>query len=163
MSRRPAGQLPRRLPELGRLGPVRIGTGLLLAQVGLLGAAVALTAVLREELVEIWAGRHPTAREILTDGGVTAIEESALRVPAFVPVAIVLFLVMAPLIGVLLAFWRHRATWSRSALTSLAGFGIVAAVIELRADLPPVFSVLAWLSILLYVALLPCLWHPDAP
>lgn len=165
MSRRPgrAVELRRARWWVARLDPLRAGTALLVVQVVLLGVAALLTAVLHDDLVEVWAGRNAAAREILASGGVAAVEESALRVPAFVPVAVVLFLVVAPLIGVLLAFWRHRAAWSRSALTALAIFGIVAAVIGLRADPPAVFSVLASLTIALNLALVPCLWHPAAP
>lgn len=108
-----------------------------------------LTLFLHDELVSSWAAGR-------ADGGVD------VQAPEFTPVAIVLCIVFAALSGVLMMFVRDGHGWARLSLSALivfVGFGSLAL---LRTDPPAVFLVIALASVVLDLALLVCLWHPDS-
>jgi hypothetical protein len=139
-------------------------TNAIRALVGLVvlsGVTALLTIVFRDDLVRSWADGNDAAREILEQGGLDALNESSLHVPAFVPVAIVLFIVFAALVGVLLMFFRDGHDWARLSLGVLVVCAGLASASSLRTDPPTVFLVVSALSIVLDLVLLVLLWHPD--
>ena len=123
-------------------------TWFLTGLVALSGLTALLTVVYRDDLVRSWERGHPDV------GG-------ALRPPAFVPVAIVLFVVFALLAAVLVSFLRSGHAWARLALSGLAIFMAVMTLAGLRSDPPPLFLVLPVVWVLLDLALLVCLWLPS--
>ena len=113
-----------------------------------LGGLTALLAVLmRDDLVSAWAAGHP--------------DESGVKPPSFVPVAIVLFVVFALLAGVLALFFRAGHHWARLALTGLVVFMAVATLAGLRTGVPPLFLLICLVSVVLDLAVLFFLWHRD--
>jgi O-antigen/teichoic acid export membrane protein len=116
-----------------------------LALVGVAGLTTLLTIVERDELVRAWTARHPTG----------------IEPPAYVPVAIVLFITFSLLAAVLMVFFRGGHGSARVALTVLAGIFLLAIVAVLRLDPPVLFVVLAVISGLLDLVLVFFLWHKD--
>lgn len=148
---------------MGRQLPTSV-TGAIRVQVGLIvvtGLTTVLTVVQRDELTVAWAQRHPFARAILEEGGLQALRENSISPPAFVPVAIVSFVVFALLAAVLLAFFASGHNSARISLTALAGFFLLAMVVVYRQDPPVLFVVLLAVSAVLDVLLLVLLWHRD--
>ncbi len=120
------------------------------AVVGLMvltGVIAVLTLVLRDELVDAWRSGKDDA--------------SSVQTPAFVPVALVMFLVVASLAFVLLEFFRARHGWARVALTVLALVLLAGMLSMLRIGPPFVFSLLAVLTIVLDAVVVVLLWHRD--
>ena len=113
------------------------------------GLITVLTAVLRSELVDAWSRRHPA----LAAGGTPP--------PAFVPVAVVLFITFALLAGVLLVFFRSGHPSARLSLTGLAVFFMFAMVVVIRQDPPGMFVGLSVVAAVLDAALVFFLWHRD--
>jgi hypothetical protein len=123
---------------------------------------VVLTWVLRDDLVRSWAeGRSASLREVLRTGGVDALAASGVDPPAFVPVAVVLFVVLVMLVWVLVAFVRLGFGWARLVLTGLLAFTAIATVAGIRTTPPTVFVLLAAVSLVVSVAAVAFLWHPD--
>jgi hypothetical protein len=116
-----------------------------LALIGVGGLTTLLTVVQRDELVQAWTNRHPTG----------------IAPPAFVPVAVVLFITFALLAAVLVVFFRGGHGSARVALTVLAGLLLLAMIAVLRLDPPVLFIVLAVVSALLDLVLVYFLWHKD--
>ena|SRR5688572_4445824 len=116
-----------------------------LALIGVGGLTTLLTFVQRDELVQAWTSRHPTG----------------IAPPAFVPVAVVLFITFALLAAVLVVFFRGGHGSARVALTVLAGLLLLAMIAVLRLDPPVLFVVLAVISALLDLVLVYFLWHKD--
>jgi O-antigen/teichoic acid export membrane protein len=116
-----------------------------LALIGVGGLTTLLTVVQRDELVQAWTNRHPTG----------------IDPPAFVPVAVVLFITFALLAAVLVVFFRGGHGSARVALTVLAGLLLLAMIAILRLDPPVIFVVLAVISALLDLVLVYFLWHKD--
>jgi hypothetical protein len=132
---------------MGRQRPGSV-TSAIRAQLALVGVGALttlLTVVQRDELVRIWSSRHPTG----------------IDPPAFVPVAVVLFITFALLAGVLVVFFRGGHGSARVSLTVLAGFFLLAMIAVLRLDPPGLFVVLAVVSALLDLVLVYFLWHRD--
>ncbi|MEZ5095103.1 MAG: hypothetical protein R2731_02635 [Nocardioides sp.] len=73
-----------------------------------------------------WAQGNGAAREILDEGGLAALEDSSINIPAFGAVTVVLFVVFALLALVLASFLRWGHPWARYALT-----GVVAVMVFL--------------------------------
>jgi hypothetical protein len=113
------------------------------------GLITVLTAVLRDELVDAWARRSP------------ALAAGGTEPPAFVPVAVVLFVTFALLAGVLLVFFRSGHPSARLSLTGLAVFFLFTMVVMVRQDPPGLFAVLASVTAVLDLALVYFLWHRD--
>lgn len=125
----------------------------LLALVVLGALAAVLTVVLREDLVDAWAA----GSQVRIEG----LAADTISPPAFVPVAITLFVVLAALIGVLHLFVREGHGWARLALSALVALMAIAAVAGVRTGEPAVFMVLSLVSVLLDVAVLVFLWQRD--
>ncbi len=116
-----------------------------LVLIGVGGLTTLLTVVQRDQLVQTWVIRHPTG----------------IDPPAFVPVAVVLFITFALLAAVLVVFFRGGHGSARVALTVLAGLLLLAMIAVLRLDPPVLFVVLAVISALLDLVLVYFLWHKD--
>jgi heme/copper-type cytochrome/quinol oxidase subunit 4 len=133
-----------------------------LAAICALGAlATVLIVVLRDDLIRSWAEGRRDIRRILETQGLDAVKDGAVHPPAFVPVAVVMFVVMAGLIWVLAAFLRGGYNWARVALTVLLFFLAVGTIAGLRTGAPPIFVVLSIASFPLEAAAVYFLWHKD--
>jgi hypothetical protein len=120
---------------------------LLVGVVGLAGLMALLTAVFEGELVDAWArGR--------TDAG-------SVEPPAFVPVAVTMFVVVAALTAVLLTFFRHGHGWARVLLTVVVVMMAIGSLAAVRTSPPAVFLVLSLASLVVDVAAIVALWHRD--
>jgi len=120
-----------------------------------------LTVVLRDDLLRSWAEGRPDLRRVLATQGLQAIKDGAVRPPAFVPVAAVLFVVVSLLIWMLLVFFANGYNWARLSLTALLFFAAVTTVAGIRTDPPAVFVVLSVASMVIEVVAVAYLWHPD--
>jgi len=90
----------------------------LLAVLVALGAVVTvLIVLLQDQLIKSWAEGRPDTRKVLRSQGLDAVKDGEVHVPAFIPVALVLFVVVALLIWVLAAFLRGGYGWARMSLT----------------------------------------------
>jgi hypothetical protein len=134
----------------------------LVALVVLMGVGTLLTIVLQDSLIESWAEGNPAAREILRDGGVEALKAGSLALPAFVPVAVVMYVVLVSLVAVLRVFFREGYEWARVSLAAVGLIvGLVAGLIAFREGPPVVFVVLCVLTLLVDVVFVALLFHRD--
>ncbi len=128
-------------------GSVRHAIWMLRALV-LVGAVTAvLVAAFRDELIASWSVGHPV--------------DSAIEPPAFVPVALVLFVVVAGLILVLVPFLRTAHPWARYSLAAIVASVLFATVAGLRTDPPVLFLVISALSVVVDLVILALLFHRD--
>lgn len=134
---------------------------LLLGMVGVGFVATVLTWVLRDDLIRSWAEGNPSVRATLSSGGLEAVKAGSIPPPDFVPVAVVLFVVVASLLGVLTVFLRNGYVWARPCLTGLLVFTAIATVGGVRSNPPVVFVVFAVVSLILEAVALRYLWHQD--
>ena len=126
------------------------------------GLGVVLMAVFREAVIRSWADRHELARAAYDHGGLTELERSGIRVPAFLPVGWVMLGVVALLVWVLLVFFREGHRWAQLTLTGLAVFALMASlIVGFWLHPPVVFVVVALAAILCEGVLLVLLWHRD--
>ena len=88
----------------------------------------AMVVVLREDLVREWAQ---------SQGGLDAVRQSQLDAPAFVPVAVVSFIVYALLVWVIGSLFGKGHGWARYALGATAVSFVFTMLVIYRAD-PPV-------------------------
>ena len=148
---------------MGRQQPAAVTNAIRvqMALVAVSGLTTLLTVIQRDELIVAWAEGNPTARPILDEGGLNALEESSINIPAFAPVAIVSFVTFALLAAVLVALFRHGHNSARVSLTVLAVFFLFAMLAVYRLDPPPLFVVFAAVSAVLDVVLVYFLWHRD--
>lgn len=128
---------------------------------GLGAVAAVLSVVLEDELIRSWAEDNPSVRKTLEAGGLDAVKDSSVHIPAFAPVAVVLFTVIAGLALILIAFVRARHSWARTCLAVLLAFTALGTVAGLRTAPPGVYLVLAVLSLLVEVVLIGQLFHRD--
>jgi hypothetical protein len=131
--------------------------------VGLLGLTVVLMAVFRDDVVGSWADRHEGAREAFAQGGREGLTRAGFVVPSFLPVAATMFVVAAMLVWVLSAFFRAGYRWGQLGLFALvlvAGYASIALGFVLGP--PPVFVLVASVSLLVEGVTAVCLWHPDS-
>jgi len=136
--------------------------GQLLAALVALGAVVTLLiVVLRDQLIRAWAEGRPDTRKVLRTRGLDAVKDGDVHVPAFIPVALVLFVVVALLIWVLAAFLRGGYGWARVALTVTLFFLAVGTIGGLRTGAPVTFMVLSVASFPIEAAAAYFLWHKD--
>lgn len=127
-----------------------------------LGAAVAVLAVLREDsLIESWAEDNASVKDLYQAGGLDAVRQSSVHIPAFAPVSVVLYIVVAGLAWVLGAFFRAGHGWARVSLAVLLAFSAIGTVAALRTGPPVLFVVLSVAALLLEAVLLALLAHPD--
>lgn len=130
-----------------RPAAVTRATWLVAGVVAMSGLTAVFTAVFKGELVAVWA-------EGRTDVG-------SVQPPAFVPVAITLFVVVAVLAAVLLVFFRAGFTWARVVLSALSVLMAVTTFAALRSDPPALFLVLSAVSVLVDLTAAIALWHRD--
>lgn len=123
--------------------------------------ATVLIVVLRDDLVRTWAEGRRDTRRILALEGLQAVKDGPVHPPSFVPVAVVLFVVMAALIWVLSAFLRGGFGWARIVLTICLFFLAVGTIGGLRTGAPAVFVVLSIASFPLEAAAVYFMWHKD--
>jgi len=128
---------------------------------GLGAIAAVLSVVLEDELIRSWAEHNPSVRKTLEAGGLDAVKDSSVHIPAFAPVAVVLFLVLAGLALVLIAFVRARHSWARTCLAVLVAFTALGTIAGLRTTPPTIYLVLAGLSLIVEVVLVGLLFHRD--
>jgi len=139
--------------DAGRQAPpvpasVRTAVRLVWTVIVLTGVTALLTVVLRDRLIQNWSeGR--------------AAEAADLTPPAFVPVALTLFVVVAALGWVLAVFFRHGHAWARWVLAALVVFAGFASLQGLDRNLPTAFVVLTAVTMLVCVVLLVFLFHKD--
>ncbi|MEJ7834173.1 MAG: hypothetical protein WKF79_14745 [Nocardioides sp.] len=88
-------------------------------------------------------------------------EETGVKAPALVPVALVLYVTMAGLILTLLQFLRGAHGWARWSLIVLVALVALATLGGLRTGPPTVFVVVSVGSLVLDAAILYFLWHQD--
>ncbi len=120
----------------------------------LVGALATLaTVLLRDDLLGRWAASR---------GGMDAVERSGIAIPAFVPVAVVSFIVYASLGWVLAALFREGHRWARWSLLALAASLLFAAYVVYLADPPAAFAALGVVAVLLDLALCWFLLQPDS-
>jgi O-antigen/teichoic acid export membrane protein len=115
--------------------------------VGIAGLATLFTIVFKDELVDAWAADR-------TDVG-------SVTPPAFVPVAVTMFFVVAMLTFVILAFFRQGYEWARILLSLIAVVLALATLAVLQTSPPTLFLVVAIVSLLVDVAAVVALWHKD--
>jgi hypothetical protein len=120
-----------------------------------------LIVVLRDQLIRSWAEGRRDLRRVLDTQGLDAVKNGDVHVPAFVPVAIVLFVVVALLIWVLTEFLRKGYPWARVALTVTLFFLAVGTIAGLRTGAPLTFMVLSVVSFPLEAVAVFFLWHQD--
>jgi hypothetical protein len=120
-----------------------------------------LIVVLRDELIRSWAEGRRDLRRVLNTEGLDGVKNGEVHVPAFVPVAVVLFVVVALLIWVLAAFLRSGYNWARISLTLTLVFLAVGTIGALRTGAPTVFMVLSVASFPLEAVAIYFLWHKD--
>ena len=124
---------------------VRIACRLVWTVIALTGLTALLTIVLHDQLVSTWSKG----------------KSADLTPPAFVPVALTLFVVVAAFGWVLVVFFRNGHAWARWVLAALVLFAGFASVQGLDRDLPTTFVVLTVVTRLVSVALLVFLFHKD--
>lgn len=146
---------------LHRPASVRRAAALSWAVIGLFGLAAVLTAVFRSELIRTWAEGNTAAEQALAEGGITGLEESSIIVPAFVPIAVVSFVVVLMGGWVLVALFRSGYDWARWGLIGLLVFAAFATAIVLTRQVPVVFIVLAVVAIPVQMASIYYLLHRD--
>ncbi len=117
---------------------------------GLLVAGLVVTVlvvVFRDDLEAAWSAGHPA--------------DSAIQPLDFVPVAIVLYVVVALLMLSLIPFFRNGANWARHSLAAMVLVIVLSTVAVLRTDVPTLFVVLSAASLVLDALVLFYLWHPE--
>jgi hypothetical protein len=120
---------------------------LLVAVVVMTGVTALLTLVFEDDLIDAWAAGR-------SDAG-------SVEPPAFVPVAITMFVVVASLAAVLIMFFIQGHNWARVLLTALVALMGVATVAGLRTGPAAFFYVLAAASLVVDVVAIAFLWHRD--
>jgi hypothetical protein len=123
---------------------------------------VVLLWVFRDDVIGAWASGHEGAREVFDQGGRDALERAGYAPPSFLPVAATMLVVGVMLVWVLGAMLRLRHRWGQLGLFALlvgAAYASIALGIVLAP--PPVFVVVALVSLLIEGVAAVCLWHPD--
>jgi len=132
------------------------------ALVGVIGLTVVLMALFYDDVVGSWAARHEGAREAFAQGGRLALERAGFAVPAFLPVAVTMLVVAAMLVWVLTAFFREGHRWGQLGLFALVLVAVFASIaLGFLVSPPPVFVVVAVVSLLVEGVTAVCLWHRD--
>ncbi len=121
-----------------------------------------LAVVRREDLLMSWIASNPNAQTYYDQGGMAALEQSSISIPAFVPVAVVSFIVYASLAWVIGALFSAGHRWARWSLLALAVSLLFASYVVAQASLPTVFVVLGALAVGLDLVLVWFLLQRDA-
>jgi len=131
---------------MGRQRPTSV-TNALRAQWALVvvsAVAAGVTVLLDDALLERWADAR---------GGLDAVEQSGIATPAFVPVALVTFIVYAALAWVIAVLFREGHRWARWSLLALAAGFLFAVYVIYRADPPSPFLVVGVVAVVLDLVL----------
>jgi hypothetical protein len=132
------------------------------ALVGVIGLTVVLMALFYDDVVGSWADQHEGAREAFAQGGREGLEQAGFAPPAFLPVAATMLVVAAMLVWVLTAFFREGHRWGQLGLFALVLVSVFASIaLGFVVSPPPVFVVVAVVSLLVEGVTAVCLWHPD--
>ena len=115
------------------------------ALVGVSALGTGMVAVLRDDLVRAWAEDQ---------GGLDAVRQSQLAAPAFVPVAVVSFIVYALLVWVIGSLFGKGHAWARYALGATAVSFVFVMLVIYRADPPTSLVALGVVGVALDVVLL---------
>jgi hypothetical protein len=115
------------------------------AVVGVSALATLLVALLQDDLLRTWAESH---------GGLDAVRQSQIAPPAFVPVAVVSFIVYALLVWVLASLFGKGHRWARFALAATSVSFVFSMLVIYRADPPGSLLVLAVVGVVLNGVLL---------
>jgi hypothetical protein len=122
-------------------------TWLAIAAVAMTGLTALMTVVFKDELVRAWAADR-------SDLG-------SVEPPAFVPVAVTMFVVVAALAVVLISFFREGHNWARIALSAVMVLVGIATFAILRTNPPALFLAVAVVSLVIDLAAVVALWHKD--
>jgi hypothetical protein len=132
------------------------------ALVGVIGLTVVLMALFYDDVVGSWADRHDGAREAFAQGGRLGLERAGFAPPAFLPVAATMLVVAAMLVWVLTVFFREGHRWGQIGLSALVLTSVFASIaLGFVLSPPPVFVVVAVVSLLVEGVTAVCLWHRD--
>jgi hypothetical protein len=145
----------------GQPGSVTRARQLLAVLVAVGAVVTGLIVVLQDQLIRSWAEGRPDTRKVLRTQGLEAVKDGEVHVPAFIPVALVLFVVVALLIWVLAAFLRGGYGWARTSLTVTLFFLAVGTIAGLRTGAPATFMALSVASFPVEAAAAYFLWHKD--
>lgn len=126
---------------------VTVSMWLIVGVMALCGVSALLTVPFQDELLAAWRAGRP--------------ETSAVEEPAFVPVALVMFVVVAMLTAVLLMFFREGHNWSRLILIALMLILVAGMLAVLRTGPPAFFVVLCSLGIVGELVSVGFLVHKD--
>jgi hypothetical protein len=130
--------------------------------VGVMALVVVLLAVFPDDVIGAWASGHEGAREVFDRGGRAELERAGFAPPSFVPVAATMLVVGAMLVWVLAAVLRQGHRWGQLGLFALVlGSAYVSIALGLVLEPPPLFVLLAVVSLLVEGVVVVCLWHPD--
>ncbi len=132
---------------MGRQRPTSVTNALRMqwALVAVSAIGTGVTVLMRDALLENWAAAR---------GGLDAVEQSGIATPAFVPVALVTFLVYASLAWVIAVLFGGGHRWARWSLLSLAAGFLFAVYVISRADPPAALLVVGVVAALLDLALI---------
>lgn len=128
-----------------RPGSVTNAVRLQTVLVGVSALATLMVVLLQEDLVRTWAESH---------GGLDAVRQSQIPQPAFVPVAVVTFIVYALLVWVLASLFGKGHRWARFALAATSVSFMFSMLVIYRADPPASLLVLAMVGAVLNGVLL---------
>lgn len=123
------------------------------ALVAVSALAALLTRLMDDQLLRTWVDSNSAAQAIVGEGGLEALENSAISVPSFTPVAVVSFVVYGLLAWVLTVLFREGHGWARWSLVALAVSHLFGAFVVFRAGPPTPFVVLVVVTLLLDLAL----------
>lgn len=126
----------------------------------LTGVTTLLIWVRRDDLVRSWAEGNQTASELLSQGGLEAVEET-LTVPGIVPIAVASYVTFVGLVWVLGVFFAEGFGWARWSLAVTALFTVFAAVLCVVSGIPALFVGAAVVVSVVCVVFLVLLFHPD--
>ncbi|HET7069437.1 MAG TPA: hypothetical protein VFI40_01305 [Nocardioides sp.] len=130
--------------------------------VGMMVLVVVLMAVFPDQVVGAWADHHEGAREVFDQGGRLGLERAGFAPPSFVPVGATMVVVGAMLVWVLGAFLRLGYRWGQLGLSGLMACCVYASIaLGFVLGPPPVFVVVAVVTLLVEGVALVCLWHHD--
>jgi hypothetical protein len=126
-------------------------TGAIWLAVGVIataGLTALMTVVFKDDVVDAWAADR-------SDAG-------AVEPPAFVPVAITMFVVVALLAVVLISFFGKGYNWARVVLSAVVVLVGIATLAIVRTNPPALFLAVAIVSLVVDLAAAGALWHPES-
>jgi hypothetical protein len=130
--------------------------------VAVLGLVVVLMAVFRDDVIGAWATHHEGASQAFAQGGRAGLEQAGFAPPSYLPVAGTMLVVGAMIVWVLAAFLRRGYRWGQLGLCVLmVGCAYASIALGMVLGPPPVFVVVAVVSLLVEGVTTVFLWHPD--